>query len=48
MGVIKFFDVGVDGYCCGEGVGLVVFKSLLKVLVDGDIIFGIILFIFVK
>ncbi|KAK4611258.1 Non-reducing polyketide synthase pkbA [Fulvia fulva] len=35
-GPCKPFDASADGYCRGEGVGLVVLKSLKSALADGD------------
>jgi acyl transferase domain-containing protein/acyl carrier protein/SAM-dependent methyltransferase len=42
-GSTKPFDAGADGYCRGEGVGLVVLKPLLQALRDGDNVLGTIL-----
>ena len=47
-GANKSFDKGADGYCRGEGVGLVVLKKLSQALDDGDTIFGTILSTSVK
>lgn len=41
-GATKPFDVKADGYCRGEGVGLVVLKKLSAAVADGDDILGII------
>ena len=41
-GQCKPFDRAADGYCRGEGVGLVVLKPLSQALVDGDQILGVI------
>lgn len=38
----KVFDEWVDGYVFGEGVGVVMFKFLVQVEVDGDIIWVVI------
>ncbi|KAI1499966.1 hypothetical protein F5X99DRAFT_430171 [Biscogniauxia marginata] len=47
-GATKSFDGGADGYCRGEGVGLVVLKQLSRALADGDNILGTILSTSVK
>lgn len=47
-GPTKPFDEGADGYCRGEGVGLVVLKKLSKAIEDGDNILGTILSTAVK
>ena len=41
-GATKPFDVKADGYCRGEGVGLVVLKKLSAAVADGDDILGVI------
>lgn len=41
-GQCKPFDVSADGYCRGEGCGLVVLKKLANAIEDGDHIYGII------
>ena len=41
-GQCKPFDRAADGYCRGEGVGLVVLKPLSQAVVDGDQILGVI------
>lgn len=41
-GATKSFDSRADGYCRGEGVGLVVLKKLSAALADGDNILGVI------
>ena len=41
-GATKSFDASADGYCRGEGAGLVVLKKLSAALADGDNILGII------
>lgn len=40
-GACKPFDAKADGYCRGEGVGLVVLKKLSAALADGDNIIGV-------
>lgn len=42
-GATKSFDAGADGYCRGEGVGLVVLKPLSQAISDDDNILGTIL-----
>lgn len=41
-GPTKPFDVKADGYCRGEGIGLVVLKKLTNALADRDNILGVI------
>ena len=41
-GASKAFDVDADGYCRGEGAGLVVLRPLREAVQHGDHIFGII------
>lgn len=41
-GATKPFDAAADGYCRGEGVGLVVLKKLADATRDGDNILGVI------
>ncbi|MCG6894425.1 MAG: SDR family NAD(P)-dependent oxidoreductase, partial [Desulfobacteraceae bacterium] len=41
-GLCKTFDAGADGFVPGEGVGLVVLKSLSTAIADRDHIYGVI------
>lgn len=41
-GPTKPFDASADGYCRGEGAGLVVLKKLSAALADGDDVIGVI------
>ena len=42
-GASKAFDVSADGYCRGEGGGLVLLKPLARAISDKDSILGVIL-----
>lgn len=42
-GASKSFDASANGYCRGEGVGLVVLKQFSQAVADGDTILGTIL-----
>lgn len=42
-GASKSFDASADGYCRGEGGGLVVWKKLSQAVADGDDVLGTIL-----
>ena len=41
-GASKAFDADANGYCRGEGAGLVVLKSLPRAIADGDSVLGVI------
>ena len=41
-GACKPFDAGADGYCRGEGVGLVVLKKLSAAIANNDNVIGVI------
>ena len=41
-GASKAFDASADGYCRGEGAGLVVLKPLERAIADGDFVLGVI------
>ncbi|MCJ1386383.1 hypothetical protein MMC17_009509, partial [Xylographa soralifera] len=41
-GSSKAFDVSANGYCRGEGAGLLLLKPLSKAVADGDFILGVI------
>ena len=41
-GPCKSFDANADGYCRGEGTGLLVLKKLVSAIADGDSIVGVI------
>jgi acyl transferase domain-containing protein len=41
-GASKAFDASADGYCRGEGAGLVVLRPLAQALENGDPILGLI------
>ncbi|KAH6629968.1 polyketide synthase [Chaetomium sp. MPI-SDFR-AT-0129] len=42
-GASRAFDAQGDGYCRGEGAGVIVLKPLAQALADGDVILGTIL-----
>ncbi len=41
-GASKAFDASADGYCRGEGAGILVLKRLSAALADGDLVLGVI------
>ena len=41
-GASKAFDAGANGYCRGEGAGVVVLKPLTRAMADGDSVLGVI------
>lgn len=41
-GASKAFDAGANGYCRGEGAGVVVLKTLTRAMADGDSVLGVI------
>ena len=41
-GASKAFDVDANGYCRGEGAGIVVLKPLARAIADDDFILGVI------
>lgn len=41
-GASKAFDTSADGYCRGEGAGIVVLKPLVRAIADGDSVLGVI------
>lgn len=41
-GASKAFDAGANGYCRGEGAGIVVLKPLVQALAEDDMILGVI------
>lgn len=41
-GASKAFDASADGYCRGEGAGILVLKRLSTALADGDLVLGVI------
>ena len=41
-GSSKAFDASANGYCRGEGAGVVVLKPLTRAIADGDSVLGVI------
>lgn len=41
-GASKAFDASANGYCRGEGAGVVVLKPLTRAMADGDSVLGVI------
>ena len=41
-GASKAFDADANGYCRGEGAGIVVLKPLVRAIADDDFILGVI------
>ncbi len=41
-GASKAFDADANGYCRGEGAGVVVLKPLARAVADGDSVLGVI------
>lgn len=41
-GASRAFDADANGYCRGEGAGLVVLKPLERAITDGDFVLGVI------
>jgi acyl transferase domain-containing protein len=41
-GASKAFDAGANGYCRGEGAGIIVLKPLARAIADNDFILGVI------
>ncbi|KAI0551609.1 beta-ketoacyl synthase [Xylaria curta] len=41
-GASKAFDASADGYCRGEGAGIIVLKRLSTAIADGDLVLGVI------
>lgn len=41
-GSSRAFDAGANGYCRGEGAGILVLKTLSRAIADGDAVLGVI------